>query len=252
MDLPGLTDELIRRVIAVNPNTAVVVQAGTPVTMPWADQVPAIVQAWYGGNEAGNAIADILFGDVNPSGKLPLSFPVRNEDNPAFLNSRSEACRMLYGEDIYVGYRFYEKTARTVAFPFGHGLSYSSFSITSLQVRERQESNDTTLVITVSVQNDSDIDGHEVVQVYVRQQNPSLNRPMKELKGFKKVLVPACSSRTVEIEISKKLAVSFRDERTDKWIMEKDVYELLVGSSSDKIVKTAKLEVSKTQRWSGL
>ncbi len=110
MSLPPHTDDLIRAVVRANPNTVVVVQSGTPVAMPWVDEVSALVQAWYGGNETGNAIADVVWGDINPSGKLPLSFPIRNEDNPAFLNYRSEKGRTVYGEGIYVGYRFYEKT----------------------------------------------------------------------------------------------------------------------------------------------
>ncbi|OKL56237.1 hypothetical protein UA08_08539 [Talaromyces atroroseus] len=251
--VPSLSDELIRRVAAANPNTTVVIQSGTPVTMPWLEQVPAIVQAWYGGNEAGNAIAEVLFGDVNPSGKLPLSFPLVKEDNPAFLNSRSEACRMWYGEDIYVGYRFYEKTRRALAFPFGHGLSFSDFSIKDLCLSESEDTEeDVALTVTACVENRSAVDGHEVVQVDIRQLNPSLGRPVKKLEGFKKVFVRANSTQEVKISISKKRATSFWDERRDSWVSQKDTYEVLVGSSSDKIAQTAEFEVSKTQYWRGL
>jgi beta-glucosidase len=114
MSLPGLSDTLISEVSAVNPRTTVVIQSGTPVSMPRASSVSSIIQAWYGGNETGNAIADALFGAYNPSGKLPLSFPHRNEDNPAFLNFRSERGRAIYGEDVYVVYRFYEKTKKEI------------------------------------------------------------------------------------------------------------------------------------------
>lgn len=106
MDLPPGTDELIDRVVATNPNTVVVIQSGTPVTMPWVDRVSALVHAWYGGNETGNAISDVVFGNVNPSARLPLTFPHRNEDNPTFLNYRSERGPTVYGEGVYVGYRF--------------------------------------------------------------------------------------------------------------------------------------------------
>ncbi|ETS79281.1 beta-glucosidase I [Pestalotiopsis fici W106-1] len=251
MKLPGLTDELIRRVCAVNPNTTVVIQSGTPVTMPWVHQVPAIVQAWYGGNETGNAIADVLFGDVNPSGKLPLSIPVCEEDNPAFLNSKSEAFRILYGEDIFVGYRYYEKVRRAVAFPFGHGLSFSDFSIQNLRLSECDTSGHVgeNLTITVDVHNKSPVNGYEVVQVYVRQLHPSISRPMKELRGYKKVLVPSYSTVTVEILVVKQLATSFWDERKHMWIMEKDTYEVQVGSSSEEIAQTAEFEVLETQWW---
>jgi beta-glucosidase len=122
MSLPGVTDPLISA-LSFHPSVAVIMQSGTPVSMPWASQVPAIAQAWYGGNETGSAIADVVFGIVNPSGKLPLSWPVRNEDNPAFLNFRSERGRVVYGEGVYVGYRGYEKMKREVLWPFGWGLS---------------------------------------------------------------------------------------------------------------------------------
>lgn len=134
MDLPAGSDELISRVLKANPRTVVVIQSGTPVTMPWADAACALLQAWYGGNEAGNGIADILYGDENPSGKLPLSFPVRLEDNPSYLNFQSERGRVLYGEDIYVGYRYYEKSKRAPLFPFGYGLSYTTFVRSNLSV----------------------------------------------------------------------------------------------------------------------
>jgi len=137
MDLPGHTDELISAIANANPNVVVVLQSGTPVSKPWAYKISTLVQAWCGGNETGNAIADILFGDVNPFGKLPLSFPFRNEDNLAYLNYRSERGRVLYGEDIFIGYRFYEATNRRVQFHFGHGLSYSSFNLSNLKVSVR-------------------------------------------------------------------------------------------------------------------
>src|SRR3984885_8371647 len=128
MDLPLGSDELISAVTAANPNTVVVIQSGTPFTMsPWIASTPALIQAWYGGNERGNAIADVLFGYVNPGAKLPLSFPIRNEDNPASLEYRRQPGRGIYGEDGYVGYRFHQKTKKEVNFPFGHGLSYTEF-----------------------------------------------------------------------------------------------------------------------------
>jgi len=119
MNLPSGVDELIKRVVVANPRTVIVNQSGMPVTMPWIDSAKAVVQAWYGGNETGNGIADVLFGDINPSGKLPLSWPRRLEDNPAYLNFGSVRGRVLYGEDIYVGYRFYDRIKLEPLFPFG-------------------------------------------------------------------------------------------------------------------------------------
>jgi beta-glucosidase len=249
MDLPEGSDELIKAVCEANPNTVVVVQSGTPVTMhKWLDGANAVVQAWYGGNETGNAIADVVFGEVNPGGKLPLSFPVRNEDNPAFLNYKAERGRTLYGEDVYVGYRFYEKTKKEVGFAFGHGLSYTTFEIGDLAVRD----GDDEIVVSATVKNTGVRDGAEVVQVYLSQKSPSINRPVKELKGFKKVEVKKGEKETVEIRISKKYATSFWDEDEDSWIMEKDEFEVLVGNASDRVERAGKVEVKRTQLWRGL
>ncbi|KAJ9656699.1 beta-glucosidase [Coniosporium apollinis] len=248
MHLPPMSDELITAVTAVNPNTAVVIQSGTPVTMPWLSQTNALLQAWYGGNETGNAIADVLFGDINPSGKLPLSFPHRVEDNPAFLNYRSERGRTLYGEDVYIGYRFYEKTKKDVAFPFGHGLSYSQFEMKDLEIKDAGDE----VVASVSVTNTGRVDGAEVVQVYVNQRSPSINRPPKELKGFEKVFLKAGENKQVEVNFPKKYAASFWDEDQDSWIMERDTYEVLVGNSSAHTPLKGTFEVRQTSWWNGL
>lgn len=248
MNLPPGTNELIQAVVAANPNTAVVIQSGTPVSLPWVNQIPALVHAWYGGNETGNAIADVVFGDTNPSGKLPLSFPVKNEDNPAFLNYKSERNRAIYGEDVYIGYRFYEKTNKEVAFPFGHGLSYTTFELSDLAV----DDNGIDVSISVSVANTGKVDGSQVVQVYVSQQNPSLNRPKKELKGFSKVFVKAGEIVKTEIVMSKKYATSFWDEGRDAWVMESDFFDVLVGDSSASTPLKGQFRVSQSAWWRGL
>jgi beta-glucosidase len=248
MDLPPGSDDLIKAVLAANPNTAIVIQSGTPVAMPWAKEARAILQAWYGGNETGNAIADVVFGKTNPSGKLPLSFPVRNEDNPAFLNYKSERNRAIYGEDVYVGYRFYEKTKKEVAFPFGHGLSYTTFHIKDLSI----EDDDVNIAISASVTNTGNVDGAQVVQAYVSQQNPSINRPPKELKGFAKVFVKAGATEKVRILMSKKYAASFWDEARDSWTMEKGTYDVLVSDSSASTPLQGQFKVRETRWWKGL
>lgn len=134
MKLSGHMNTLISAVTKANSNTAIVMQSGTPVEMPWIDEVHSLIHAWYGGNEAGNAIADILFGDATPFGELSLTFPKHAADNPAGLNYKSQRGRTLYGKDICFGYRFYEATEKDVLFPFGHGLSYTSFSFSDLTV----------------------------------------------------------------------------------------------------------------------
>lgn len=258
MDLPAGSDALISAVTAANPNTAVIIQSGTPVTMRWRNTVPAIIQAWYGGNETGNAIADIIFGNVNPSGKLPLTFPIRNEDNPAFLNFRSERNRVLYGEDIYIGYRFYEKTNKEVAFPFGHGLSYTTFSMSDLNLSihnadDVETSDSDTITATLSVSNTGSSDGAQVIQLYISPQNPSINRPLKELKAFTKIFVKKGeTAKNVTLEFSRKYATSFWDEGRDAWISEKGVYRVLVGDSSVNTPLEANFEVGRTSWWRGL
>ncbi|EXJ58064.1 beta-glucosidase [Cladophialophora yegresii CBS 114405] len=248
MDLPPGSDKLIKAVLAANPNTAIVIQSGTPVAMPWLESAPAVLQAWYGGNETGNAIADVVFGNTNPSGKLPLSFPIRNEDNPAFLNYKSERNRAIYGEDVYIGYRFYEKTNKEVAFPFGHGLSYTQFDIKDLSVSD----DGAEILVSATVSNTGKVDGAQVVQVYFSQHNASINRPKKELKGFSKVFVKAGQSEKVGIAISKKYATSFWDEARDAWVMEKDTFDVLVGDSSANTPLTAQVKVLRSEWWRGL
>ncbi|KAK1756873.1 glycosyl hydrolase family 3 C-terminal domain-containing protein [Echria macrotheca] len=252
MDLPGHMDALITAVAAANPNTVVVMQSGTPVAMPWVDQVGAIVQAWYGGNETGNAIADVLFGDANPSGKLSLSFPKKLSDNPAFLNFRAEGGRTLYGEDVYVGYRYYEFADREVLFPFGHGLSYTTFSFSELEVKQAGDK----IVVGVTVANTGGVKGQEVVQVYVASpKKQAVNRPRKELKGFAKVEVEPGQSERAVVEIETKYAASYWDEFREKWCAEAGEYEIVVGDSSEvKEGKTlrGKFTVEKTFWWSGL
>lgn len=250
MDLPPGSDDLITAVLAANPNTVVVNQSGTPVTMPWAGQAPAILQSWYGGNETGNAIADVIFGDVNPSGKLSLSFPKRNEDNPAFLNYNSDDNRVIYGEDVYIGYRYYEKTGRDPLFPFGHGLSYTTFSLENLKIAASDDRDD--IAVLIDVRNTGKAAGAEVVQVYVSPVSPSIVRPKKELKGFAKVEVAAGETKTAEVKLSKKYITSFYHEGRDTWVSEKGKYKVLVGTSSVGEMVEGEVEVGKTVVWKGL
>ncbi|KAK6077068.1 glycoside hydrolase family 3 [Seiridium cupressi] len=223
LGLPERADNLIRQVVEANSNTAVVIQSGTPVAMPWANSTSAILQAWYGGNETGNGIADVLFGDVNPSARLPLSFPQRLEDTPTFLNYGSERGRTIYGEDVYIGYRWYEKTKKDVLFPFGHGLSYSDFQLSDISVTASEAFD--SLVVSVAVHNVGAQSGSEVVQVYVSQRNPSIARPLKELKGFAKASLAVGETKRVEVPISLKYATSFWDENRNAWAMERDTFD---------------------------
>lgn len=249
IDLPPGTDELIAAVCKVNRNVVVVNQSGTPVGMPWIDQVPAVLQAWFGGNETGNTIADVIFGDTNPSGKLPLTWPRRTEDNPAFLNYRSEKGKVQYGEGVYVGYRFYEMTKKDVLFPFGHGLSYSTFELDSLRLDDDGQDN---LIFSVSVRNTGSVAGAEVVQLYITQASPSIQRPPQELKGFKKVHLEPGMSSSVEIRVSKKYASSYWDEEESSFVMERGTYHAKLGTSSVGEKLTTDYVADKTVWWKGL
>jgi beta-glucosidase len=245
-------NQLISAVLGANPRTVVVMQSGTPVEMPWLHSAPALVQAWYGGNEAGNAIADILFGDAVPSGKLPLSFPSKVQDNPAYLNYKSNRGRTLYGEDIFIGYRFYEASSRYVSFPFGHGLSYTSFSFQNLKVQQ----NDKELTASLDVTNTGAVSGSEVAQMYIAQQSPSVSRPTKELKGFTKVELQPGETKTITIVALTRYATSFWDEGRNMWISEKGKYMVIVSNSSacdaKQQVVQSEFEIEKTTGWKGL
>jgi beta-glucosidase len=256
MDLPPGSDELISRVLAVKPNAVVVIQSGTPVTMPWVNEARAVAQAWFGGNECGNGIADVLYGDVNPSAKLPITFPRRLQDNPSYVNFRSERGRVLYGEDVYVGYRFFEKSAVEPAFPFGHGLSYTTFSRSDLRVdtvpeQTQYKESGEPITSSVTVTNTGSIAGAEIVQLWVVPPKTDVNRPVRELKAFQKVFLQPGESKTVELSVEKKIASSWWDETREQWISEKGRYEVLVtGTGSEEL--RGEFDVGKTRFWLGL
>lgn len=274
MALPPHTDDLISKILAVNPNTVVVIQSGTPVAMPWLAECKALAHAWFGGNESGNGIADVLLGTVNPvsrpspsllkvknrktktqidandeqSAKLPLTFPVRVQDNPAFLSAKSEGGRMRYGEDVFVGYRHYDAISLPVAFPFGHGLSYTSFAFSDLEVKVEGEK----LVVSVTVENTGEVEGKEVVQVYVSQEKCSVTRPVKELKGFAKISLAKGKKEKVTVTTEMKYATSFWDEARDTWLVEEGTFKVLVGSSSRGDLLEKSFNVEKAIRWRGI
>ena len=231
MSLVGRQDELIARVAAVNPNTIVVLNVGSPVAMPWADDVAAIVQSWYGGQEAGNALADVLFGAVNPSGKLPTTFPVRLTDNPAYINYPGENGRVHYGEGIFVGYRYYDKKEVAPRFPFGHGLSYTTFAYSNLRLHGAQFGPGDEIVVSVDVTNSGERAGQEVVQLYVHDVESRLVRPLRELKAFAKVALAPGETQTVTLTLTGQ-SLAYYDPAVGDWMTEPGDFTVLVGSSS--------------------
>lgn len=251
MTLPRRTNDLVRAVLEANPNTIVVNQTGTPVEMPWVSKCNALIHCWYGGNELGNEIADVLYGDFVPSGKLSLSRPFKLQDNPTYLNSSAEGGRVLYGEDIYAGYRYFEKLQRQVAFPFGYGLSYTKFKLENLQTSV--DFSKGNLEVSVDVANiGDDYAGSEVVQVYIASTESKICRPVKELKGFDKVHLQLGEKRIVKLNLVLKDSISFFDEYENKWCAEAGKYKVLVGTSSDDIELIGDFTVEKTTFWNGL
>jgi len=231
MRLPGDQDELIQRVAAVNPHTVVVLNCGSPVEMPWLEQVNAVVQLWYTGQEQGNALADILFGDVSPSGKLPTTFPLRLQDNPAYINYPGENGKVVYGEGLFIGYRYFDFSEREVLFPFGHGLSYTRFEYSNLQITPSQIQESEDVEISFCITNCGEKPGMEVAQIYVRDVHCRLTRPPKELKAFVKVELQPGESRTVHLHLDRE-AFWFYDPAKAGWQIESGLFEILVGSSS--------------------
>lgn len=234
-------DELIRRVAAVNPNTIVVLNVGSPVAMPWVDEVPAVVQAWYGGQELGNAIADILFGAENPSGKLPLTFPKRLADNPAHINYPGENGKVRYGEGVFVGYRYYQKKEIAPLFPFGHGLSYTTFAYDNLKLDRAKYRAGDEITATLELTNSGQRAGLAVVQLYVRDVAAQVQRPWQELKGFAKIHLEAGETKAVSMTLTEQ-SLAFYDEVVGDWRTESGVFEVRVGESAEGIRLVAGFE----------
>jgi beta-glucosidase len=232
MALPAGQDELIQAVAAANRNTVVVVIAGAPIAMTsWITKVPAVLYAWYGGQEAGHAIGDLLFGVATPSGKLPVTFPVRIEDSTAHGSYPGENLHVEYAEGIYVGYRGFDERGIEPLFPFGFGMSYTTFGYGGLTLSASAVRPGGTLEARVQVENTGNRAGAEVVQLYLRDVASSLDRPDKELKGFARVELQPGQSETVRFTLAED-AMSFFDPGKDDWVAEAGEFEVLIGASA--------------------
>src|SRR5580704_762636 len=239
LSLPGRQRELVEAVLAVNPRTVVVVNAGSPVAMPWAERAGAVLMTWYPGEEGADALADMLVGIAEPSGRLPVTFPARVEDGPAGLGVEGERYpgvegKVVYGEGVLVGYRFYETTRLTPLFPFGFGLSYGDMALEHVVVDGDGSGDGRGIGVRVTVVNKGSHQGTEVVQVYVRAPESLVRRPDRELVGFAKVTVDAGGRETVRVPLG---TDAFRhwDVDTHAWRADPGRYELLVGKSSNDI-----------------
>lgn len=231
MKLPACQNALIKAVLESQPNTAVVLHNGSPVEMPWIQEVPAILECYLPGEAAGEAQAAILFGEENPCGKLAETFPVRVQDNPAWLDFGGQKDVVCYGEGIYVGYRYYDKKEMEVLFPFGHGLSYTQYSYSELSLDKEILKGEQSLNVKFKVKNIGDYAGREVAQVYVHKKDSGISRPVKELKGFEAVRLSPGEEKTIQVVLDRRSFAYFDEERND-WTVEPGDYEVLIGASS--------------------
>ena len=273
LSLPGEQNDLVEAILAANPNTVVVVNAGAPVALPWALRTRALLQIWFGGQEMGSALADVLVGRAEPGGRLPMTIPARLEHSPAFGNFPGENGQVRYGEGLFVGYRWYESRQLPVCFPFGHGLSYTAFELGEPVTSSTSIRPDQPIRIEVPVSNIGARPGCEVVQCYVRPLNPRLVRPFKELKGFAKIELDPGERATVSVELTPR-AFAYWDpgdaewadlaarqpvwmrhgedqrRRAPGWYLDEGHYEIHVGRSSADVAHVISVAVDSTSRLS--
>ena len=241
MKLPYAQDLLIEQLLEVNKNTVVVLVAGSPVEMPWIQKANTIVWGWYAGMEGGTALAEVLFGKVNPSGKLPETFPITHKDCSAHCIGEFPGGKTVsYKEGIFVGYRYYDTNHVPVLFPFGHGLSYTEFTYDKLKVAVEDES----VIVSFAVNNTGDMGGKEVAQVYVGMEHSEVERPTKELKAFEKVELKAKETKQVTLALPKE-ALAYYSENQQKFVVEDGEYTIFVGKSVQDICLTEKVEIKK-------
>lgn len=245
LNIPPLHNRLVNEVLKVNKNVVVVLSGGAAVEMPWADEVPAILNEFLTGQACGSAVCDVLFGDVNPSAKLAETYPCALEDNSSANYFPGTPVSVEYRESVYVGYRYYDTVNKAVRFPFGHGLSYTTFEYSDIKLSADKIQDTDTVTVSFKVKNTGDRDGAEVAQLYVSDVDSTIYRPAKELKGFKKVFLKAGEEKTVEITLDKR-AFAYYNVNIHDWHVESGAFKILVGASSRDIRLEASLEVEST------
>lgn len=253
MSLPKCQNYLIEKVCEVQPNTVVVLHNGSPVEMPWVNRVKGILETYLGGQAVGLAAVDVLFGKVNPSGKLAETFPVKLEDNPSYLSFPGEGDIVEYKEGIFVGYRYYDKKKMEVLFPFGFGLSYTTFSYSNMQIGMAGKDADgpvslkdtDTLKVTVDITNTGSVPGKEIAELYVSAKESNVIRPIKELKGFEKIYLEPGETKTVTFILNKRSFAYYNTVLKD-WHAETGKYDILIGKSSRDIVCSKEVFVEST------
>lgn len=245
--LPPSHHALIRSIAAANPRTVVVLSNGAPLEMPWLPEVGAVLEAYLGGQAGAGAVADILYGHINPSGKLAETFPIQLADNPSFAYFPGGPAQVEYRESIFVGYRFYDTVEKRVLFPFGHGLSYTSFAYSDLQCNIRSLEAGQDLMISLQITNTGNCKGKEIVQVYVRDVQSSIPRPEKELKNFAKIELAAGASAVLSLKLEWRDFACY-DVGAGEWVVEAGQFDILVGASSRDIRLQERITVCSDQK----
>ncbi len=246
LSMPKNHEALVKAVSEVQKNTVVVVMCGGCITMPWIDDVRGVLYAYLGGEAVGTATLDLLFGDVNPSGKLAETFPRRLEDNPSYLYFfGDEQNKTEYREGVFVGYRYYDKKNMDVLFPFGYGLSYTTFEYSNLTLDKSEMKDTDTLTVSVNVRNTGKVKGKEVVQLYVGMPESRTIRPVKELRGFEKIELEPGEEKTVTFTLAKRAFAYYRTDISD-WYVESGDYTIMAAKSSRDIACTATVNVTST------
>lgn len=246
INMPNSHNRLIDEINKVNQNSVIVLTNGSAVSMPWENNTPVIVESWLGGQAGAGGTTDVLFGKVNPSGKLAETFPVKLQDTPAYFNFPGEQGNVLYGERIFVGYRYYDEKDIIPLFPFGHGLSYTSFEYDNMRLSNDKILDSEELVVSLSVKNTGNIKGKEVIQLYVSDEKSSLQRPKKELKKFIKIELEPGEEKEVSFVLNSN-DFTFFDSKRELWIAESGKFSILVGSSSKDIRMIQTFELESTQ-----
>ena len=246
MRLPECQNRLITEILKVQPNTVIVLHNGSPVEMPWLGEIKGLLETYLGGQAGGAAAANILYGKINPSGKLAETMPLKLSDNPSYLNFGGGE-KVEYREGIFVGYHYYDTKEMDVAFPFGYGLSYTTFAYSNLKLSMENPTEKDTVMVSADVTNTGKSAGKEVVQLYIRDLTGSAIRPEKELKGFEKVFLEPGETKTVTMELNKRSFAWYNTELHD-WFAASGDYEILVGASSRDIRLTETLHLNSSQR----
>lgn len=242
MSLPASHNALAYEIMKVNPNTVVVLSGGSPVEMPWNDKARAVLNSYLGGQAGGGAVADILSGKVNPSGKLAETYPVSYGSTPAKNNFPGNPASVEHRESVYIGYRYYEKAGKKVRYPFGHGLSYTTFEYSDLKLSAKKINENDTLNVSFKIKNTGKVAGYEVAQLYVSDNESTVFRPVKELKNFKKIWLEPDEEKTVEMSLSRR-AFAFFNVATDDWCVESGKFTVIIGASSADIRLSAEVNV---------